>query len=96
MNCQQLVERVTDYLEGRLTDAERELVEVHLAACDGCTACVSVRVVTEEFVVGRTMRRMDRINADLVRTVVPPGYRAPGAEHGGTPLPPTPRHPPPP
>jgi arginine-tRNA-protein transferase len=41
-------------------------------ACDGCTACVSVRVVTEEFVVGRTMRRMDRINADLVRTVVPP------------------------
>jgi arginyl-tRNA--protein-N-Asp/Glu arginylyltransferase len=41
-------------------------------ACDGCTACVSVRVVVEEFVIGRTMRRMDRINDDLVRTVVPP------------------------
>ena len=41
-------------------------------ACDGCTACVSVRVVAEEFVVSRTMRRMDRVNADLVRTVVPP------------------------
>ena len=41
-------------------------------ACDGCTACVSVRVVAEEFVMGRTMRRMERMNADLVRTVVPP------------------------
>jgi arginyl-tRNA--protein-N-Asp/Glu arginylyltransferase len=41
-------------------------------ACDGCTACVSVRVVADEFVVGRTMRRMVRANDDLVRTIVPP------------------------
>jgi arginine-tRNA-protein transferase len=41
-------------------------------ACDGCTACGSVRVVAEEFVANRTMRRMDRINANLIRTIVPP------------------------
>jgi leucyl-tRNA---protein transferase len=41
-------------------------------ACDGCTACVSVRVVAEEFVTGKNMRRLDRANSDLVRTVVPP------------------------
>jgi arginine-tRNA-protein transferase len=41
-------------------------------ACDGCNACVSVRVVAEEFRAGRTMRRMKRCNADLLRTVVPP------------------------
>ncbi len=40
-------------------------------ACDGCTACVSVRVVVQEFEAGRTMRRIARLNADLVRTVVP-------------------------
>ena len=41
-------------------------------ACDGCAACVSVRVVASEFTANRTMRRMERLNSDLVRTVVPP------------------------
>jgi leucyl-tRNA---protein transferase len=41
-------------------------------ACDGCHACVSVRVVAEEFAAGRSMRRIDRANGDLVRTTVPP------------------------
>ena len=41
-------------------------------ACDGCTACVSVRVVASEFESSRTMRRIERANSDLVRTVVPP------------------------
>lgn len=41
-------------------------------ACDGCAACVSVRVVAAEFTANRTMRRMERLNSDLVRTVVPP------------------------
>jgi arginine-tRNA-protein transferase len=41
-------------------------------ACDGCAACVSVRVVTAEFTANRTMRRMERLNSDLLRTVVPP------------------------
>jgi anti-sigma factor RsiW len=38
--CQELVELVTDYLEGALPPAERERFELHLAGCDGCTAYV--------------------------------------------------------
>jgi anti-sigma factor RsiW len=38
--CRDLVERVTDYLEGVLGPEETELVHRHLASCDGCTAYV--------------------------------------------------------
>jgi anti-sigma factor RsiW len=34
--CRELVELVTDYLEGRLPSAERLRLESHLAECDGC------------------------------------------------------------
>ena len=37
MNCQTLVELVTDYLEGALPEPDRARLEVHLAACEGCT-----------------------------------------------------------
>jgi predicted anti-sigma-YlaC factor YlaD len=36
--CAQLVELVTDYLEGALTTGERALFEEHLAECEGCVA----------------------------------------------------------
>jgi anti-sigma factor RsiW len=34
--CQDLVELVTDYLEGRLTPMEQRRFEAHLALCRGC------------------------------------------------------------
>lgn len=37
MNCQRLVELITDYLEGAMPEEERGLVDVHLAVCGGCT-----------------------------------------------------------
>jgi anti-sigma factor RsiW len=37
MNCQTLVELVTDYLEGTLPERDRERLEAHLAVCEGCT-----------------------------------------------------------
>ena len=37
MTCQELVERVTDYLEGRLAPLEVEQLKAHLQHCDGCT-----------------------------------------------------------
>lgn len=40
-------------------------------ACDGCSACVSVRIVATEFSPNRSMRRIDKRNADIVRAVVP-------------------------
>ncbi len=34
--CQELVEIVTDYLEGALPEAERERFDAHLEICEGC------------------------------------------------------------
>jgi len=36
MTCQQLVELVTEYLEGTLPIEQRARFEQHLAACPGC------------------------------------------------------------
>jgi len=38
MTCQELVELVTEYLEGTLTDSERRRFEEHLRTCSGCSA----------------------------------------------------------
>ena len=38
--CREMVELVTDYLEGRLSDVDRERFEAHLAKCDACTTYV--------------------------------------------------------
>ncbi len=40
LSCQELVELVTDWLEGRMTAPARARFEAHLAECDGCTAYV--------------------------------------------------------
>ncbi len=36
LSCQEMVELVTDYLEGALDRATRTKVAAHLAECDGC------------------------------------------------------------
>jgi anti-sigma factor RsiW len=38
--CRELVELVTDYLEGRLPARTRRRFERHVARCDGCTGYV--------------------------------------------------------
>jgi anti-sigma factor RsiW len=40
MACIELVERVTEYLEGALSPEELERLRTHLASCDGCRAHV--------------------------------------------------------
>ena len=37
MNCIQLVDLVTDYLEGSIPADQRARFEEHVAGCDGCT-----------------------------------------------------------
>lgn len=37
VTCQELVELVTDYLEGALAPAELRRFEEHIALCDGCS-----------------------------------------------------------
>jgi anti-sigma factor RsiW len=40
LSCKELVELVTDYLEGALDEATRARFEEHIAGCDGCTEYV--------------------------------------------------------
>ncbi|HET7138108.1 MAG TPA: zf-HC2 domain-containing protein [Gaiellaceae bacterium] len=37
LNCQELVELVTDFLEGALDERDLRAFERHLEHCDGCT-----------------------------------------------------------
>lgn len=46
LSCQQVVELVTDYLEGRLSGRDRRAFEKHLKACDGCTRYLEQMRVT--------------------------------------------------
>ena len=36
MACQELVERVTEYLDAALTDPDRTRFEAHVGSCPGC------------------------------------------------------------
>ena len=36
LTCRELVELVTDYLEGALAPADRERFEQHMGECEGC------------------------------------------------------------
>lgn len=38
ITCREVVEIVTDYIEGTLSASDRTRVEEHLAICDGCTS----------------------------------------------------------
>ena len=37
LNCQELVELVTDYLEGALSRRDQKRFDAHIAACEHCT-----------------------------------------------------------
>jgi anti-sigma factor RsiW len=50
LTCIELVELVTDYLEGALDDADRERFEAHLRGCDACTDYVEQMRVTIDLV----------------------------------------------
>jgi anti-sigma factor RsiW len=63
MICRELVELVTDYLEGALPEEERVRFEEHLSACDGCTAYLE------------QMRQTIRLTGMLSEEDVPPEAR---------------------
>ena len=52
LTCQQVVELVTEYLDGVMEPARRARFEAHLAGCDGCTAYLA-QFRTTLAVVGR-------------------------------------------
>lgn len=59
LDCQDLVELVTDYLEGRLPAAERARFDAHIAACPGCARYLA------------QMRRTIRATGELTEESVP-------------------------
>jgi anti-sigma factor RsiW len=50
IECRQLVELVTDYLEGVLDDATRAELEAHLQLCEACAEYVHQMQVTLQMV----------------------------------------------
>ena len=49
ITCQEVVELITDYLEGQLDDETRTEMEAHLALCPGCdTYLAQMRRTIEE------------------------------------------------
>jgi hypothetical protein len=50
IQCQRVVELVTDYLEGVLDSATRSELEAHLALCPGCAEYVHQMQVTLQMV----------------------------------------------
>jgi anti-sigma factor RsiW len=52
LTCREVVELITDYLEGALDEGDRTRFEAHLSACDGCAAYLDQMRVTVA-VVGR-------------------------------------------
>jgi predicted anti-sigma-YlaC factor YlaD len=50
LRCQELVELVTDYLEGALPPNERARFDAHLELCDGCNGYLEQMRVTIELV----------------------------------------------
>jgi predicted anti-sigma-YlaC factor YlaD len=67
ITCRQLVELVTDYLEGALSDEEVARFEEHLELCDGCRYYVEQMRITIA-TVGRIGESdvPDELRADLL------------------------------
>lgn len=49
LQCRELVDAVTDYLDGEVDESQRRVIESHLEGCDGC------RVALDQF---RTVIRL--------------------------------------
>jgi anti-sigma factor RsiW len=60
LTCQELVELVTDYLEGHLPPQERARFEHHLQGCSGCTAYLEQ--------MKQTIRITSRLTEDEVKS----------------------------
>lgn len=70
MACQELVEVVTEYLEGTLAPSERKRFEAHLGRCDGCmTYLEQMRQMLA--VLGRLAEESipDQVRQDLLRAL---------------------------
>jgi predicted anti-sigma-YlaC factor YlaD len=64
LSCQELVELLSDYLEGRLPPGEKARFEEHLTICEGCRTYLD------------QMRQTIRALGRLTEETIPPDARA--------------------
>jgi anti-sigma factor RsiW len=67
LSCQELVELVTDYLEGALSPEERERFEHHVGLCNGCRVYLEQMRQTIELA-GRLS--VESLSADAERSLL--------------------------
>ena len=60
LGCQEVVELLTDYLEGALPAADRSRLEQHLAGCEGCSNYLE------------QLRTTIRLTGTLAEELIPP------------------------
>ena len=72
ISCQEVVEVVTDYLEGRMTPEDVAVFEAHLELCDGCKWYVEQMRITIA-----TVGRIDAADVpDEMRETLMDAFRA--------------------
>jgi anti-sigma factor RsiW len=63
LTCKEMVEIVTDYLEGAMSEEDRSRFQRHLATCEGCTGYL------------RQMRETIRLTGMLTEDRIPEGQK---------------------
>jgi len=70
LTCREMVELVTDYLEGGLSPRDRGRFEEHLVSCEGCTAYVEQMRATLRVTGSLTAEDVEpRVRAELLRVL---------------------------
>jgi len=81
MTCQELVELITEYLDGTLPDSERSRFDAHVRTCSGCEAYIDQMRMTIRLL-GKLSE--ESISAEAQRDLLATfrTWKANGAEHG--------------
>jgi anti-sigma factor RsiW len=68
LTCREMVELVTEYLEGAMSPREQAMFEAHLSVCPGCTAYMEQMRQTIKLVGALTEESIDpQARDDLLR-----------------------------
>jgi anti-sigma factor RsiW len=82
MTCQELVELITEYLEGTLAPSERMRFEAHVRTCSACAAYIEQMRVTIRLLGNLSVDSMsDMARKELLATFRT--WKASSAEPGG-------------